>query len=61
VTAAEERHDWHNILEPIGLVNSSERIGTVVHFLGAMLMVMAWFWAALWLWKAWQQSKQMRV
>jgi hypothetical protein len=51
------RHDWHNILAPMGLVGSAEHIGMAVHAIGATLMVLAWFWGGLWLWKAWQGSR----
>ena len=52
------RHDWHNILEPLGLVDSAQRIASVVHTLGAALMVLACLWGGWWLWQAWKQSKQ---
>lgn len=51
------RHDWHNILEPLGLVNSAPHIAAVVHGLGATMMALSWLWAGLWLWKAWQLSQ----
>ena len=51
------RHDWHNILAPLGLLNSSARLGALAHGIGAVLMIVAWGWAGLWLWRAWQQSQ----
>lgn len=51
------RHDWHNILEPYGLVNSAEKLGSAAHFIGAAIMVLAWIWAGVWLWRSWQKSK----
>lgn len=46
------RHDWHNILLPLGLVDSAPHIGMAAHALGAGLMILAWCWGGLWLWKA---------
>lgn len=46
------RHDWHNILQPLGLLPDDLRIAACVHGLGAGLMILAWAWAARWLWLA---------
>ena len=52
-----QRHDWHNILEPLGAVNSAPHIGMVAHTLGAALMVLACLWGGRWLWLAWRASE----
>lgn len=52
------RHDWHNILLPLGLVDSAWTLGNVAHFLGAALMLLSWAWAGVWLWKAWELSRE---
>ena len=52
------RHDWHNILLPFNAVNSAWTLGNLAHFIGAAVMVLSWVWAAAWLWKAWQLSKE---
>ena len=52
------RHDWHNILQAFGLVGSAETLGAIAHTFGAALMLLSWAWAGLWLWRAWQQSKE---
>jgi len=52
-----QRHDWHNILEPLGLVNSAPHIGMLVHAVGAGVMLLACLWGGLWLWRAWRQSR----
>lgn len=51
------RHDWHNILEPLGLVDAGPHIGVAVHTLGAGIMALACLWGGRWLWQAWKQSE----
>ena len=51
------RHDWHNILEPLGLVDAAPRIGMGAHALGTALMVLSVLWGGRWLWLAWKQSE----
>ena len=51
------RHDWHNILLPLGAVNSAWALGNAAHFIGASLMVLSWLWAGTWLWTARQQGR----
>ena len=52
------RHDWHNILLPFNAIGSAWALGNLAHFIGAAVMVLSWVWAATWLWKAWQLSKE---
>jgi|SRR6185312_12190882 len=52
------RHDWHNILLPFHAVDSAWALGNAAYVIGAMLMVLSWLWAGVWLWKAWQQSRE---
>ncbi len=51
------RHDWHNILGPLDLVDAAPAIGTGAHALGAAIMVLACLWGGRWLWLAWKQSE----
>ncbi|MGA9852460.1 MAG: zinc ribbon domain-containing protein [Gammaproteobacteria bacterium] len=50
------RHDWHNILEPLGLLAWDHRLAAFVHTIGAGLIILAWLWGGLWLWRAWQRA-----
>jgi hypothetical protein len=52
------RHDWHNILDRIGMLDSDRHLAAFAHGLGATLMVLAWVWAGVWLWKSWQKSRE---
>ncbi|HEV2112075.1 MAG TPA: zinc ribbon domain-containing protein [Gammaproteobacteria bacterium] len=52
-----QRHDWHNILEPLGAVNSAPHIGMLAHGLGAGIMGLACLWAGRWLWLAWRAAE----
>ena len=52
------RHDWHNILLPFHAVDSAWALGNAAHLIGAVLMVLSWLWAGMWLWKAWQRSRE---
>ena len=56
-----QRHDWHNILEPLGAVNSAPHIGMVAHGLGAGIMALACLWGGWWLWRGWQQTRRESV
>ncbi len=49
------RHDWHNILEPMGLLAWDHRLAVFAHAIGALLMVLAWAWGGWWLWHARRQ------
>ncbi len=51
------RNDWHNILEPLGLVDAAPAIGTGAHALGAVLMALACLWGGRWLWLAWKEAQ----
>ena len=46
------RHDWHNILEPLGLLHADVRIAATVHWLGVGVMFVSWCWAGSLLWQA---------
>ncbi|MDK2123388.1 hypothetical protein [Parachitinimonas caeni] len=52
------RHDWHNILEPLGLLHWDQRLATLAHLLGAGIMLTSWAWGGWYLWRCWQQSRQ---
>jgi hypothetical protein len=52
-----QRHDWHNILEPLGLLSWDFRLAAVAHTLGAVLMLLAWVWGGLWLYRAWRKLR----
>jgi hypothetical protein len=49
------RHDWHNILEPLGLLQYDHRIALISKIIGAMLMVLAWSWGAMLLRRQWER------
>jgi hypothetical protein len=51
------RHDWHNLLEPMGMLAWDHRLAVLAHVAGALLMVLAWIWGGWWLWQA---RKQLR-
>ena len=51
------RHDWHNILEPMGLLAWDHRLAVFAHAAGALLMVLAWAWGGWWLWHARRQAR----
>ncbi|MBV8465488.1 MAG: hypothetical protein JO218_06055 [Burkholderiales bacterium] len=48
------RHDWHNILQEIGKLEWDHRLAHLAHFLGAAVMVVAWVWGGLWLWRCYR-------
>jgi hypothetical protein len=52
------RHDWHNILGSLGMINSAPTLASAVHTIGAGLMVLSWLWAGAWLWKTWKLSRE---
>ncbi|MGQ5524794.1 hypothetical protein ACUHMQ_16245 [Chitinimonas sp. PSY-7] len=54
------RHDWHNILEPMGMLNWEHRLAALAHWLGATIIFLAWLWMAWWLWQRWQLAQQDR-
>jgi hypothetical protein len=51
------RHDWHNILEPLGLLAWDHRLAATAHALGALVMGLAWLWGGYWLWLNWRAAK----
>lgn len=46
------RHDWHNILEPLGLLHWDARFANLAHWLGSLLILAAFAWGALYLYRA---------
>ena len=38
------RHDWHNILEPMGMLAWDHRLAALAHTAGTLLMALAWIW-----------------
>ena len=49
------RHDWHNILEPMGMLAWDHRLAALAHTAGTLLMALAWIWGGWWLWQARKQ------
>ena len=49
------RHDWHNILEPMGMLAWDHRLAMLTHTAGTLLMALAWIWGGWWLWQARKQ------
>lgn len=45
------RHDWHNILEPIGALGADHRLAGLAQAIGTLLMLCAWGWGGALLWK----------
>jgi hypothetical protein len=41
------RHDWHNILEPIGMLAYDHALGKLAKGWGSVLMMLAWGWGGL--------------
>ncbi|PHV10257.1 zinc ribbon domain-containing protein [Chitinimonas sp. BJB300] len=52
------RHDWHNLLEPLGMLSWDHRLAALAHWLGAAFILLAWLWMAWWLWQSWQLVRQ---
>jgi hypothetical protein len=50
------RHDWHNILEPLGLLHWDHRLAALAHWAGALLILLAWLWGAALLWRAYRHQ-----
>jgi hypothetical protein len=44
------RHDWHNILAPLGALGQDHAIARVAQLCGILLIVTSWAWAARLLW-----------
>ena len=42
-----ERHDWHNLLAPLGLLPYDHRLAKLSKFFGALMMLAAWIWGGL--------------
>jgi hypothetical protein len=53
--ACADRHDWHNLLGDLGWLQHEVTLGRAVAFVGGALMVVAFLWAALVLWRQWQR------
>lgn len=53
------RHDWHNILDRIGLLAWDERLATLAHLLGSCIMLAALAWAAWIVWCGWQLLREL--
>jgi hypothetical protein len=51
------RHDWHNILEPFGLLTWDHGLARLAHWSGATVILIAWAWAAAVLQQSWRDSK----
>lgn len=54
VDARADRHDWHNILEPIGLLGADRTIGLLAKVIGTAIMLKSWVWGGLLLWRQWR-------
>ncbi|MGH8398847.1 MAG: hypothetical protein ACRETA_11495 [Gammaproteobacteria bacterium] len=55
------RHDWHNLLEPLGLLSWDHCLAALAHTIGAGLMILAWLWGSAWLWRAWQRARMENI
>jgi len=55
-----ERHDWHNLLEPLGLLEWDHGLAALAHWSGALLMLAAWAWMGWWLWQCAQLLRESR-
>ncbi|QDQ28415.1 zinc ribbon domain-containing protein [Chitinimonas arctica] len=49
------RHDWHNILEPLGMLHWDNALAILAHGLGSMLILLSWIWGLYLLWQGRQQ------
>lgn len=49
--AREFRHDWHNLLSPLGLLEWDHRLAALAHWGGVLVMALALAWGARWLWR----------
>ena len=54
-TGEDGPHDWIYLFEELGGLQHSQRYGRAVHTLGTLVGLLAWTWAALVVWLAWQQ------
>jgi hypothetical protein len=45
------RHDWHNILEPLGCLPYDHTIGHLAKIIGSAVMLLSWAWGGRLLWK----------
>ncbi|MFC4159927.1 hypothetical protein [Chitinimonas lacunae] len=52
------RHDWHNILEPLGLLHWDHRLATLAQGLGSLLIFTAYAWGGTWLYRVYRQRDQ---
>lgn len=53
------RHDWHNILEPLGWLPYDHRLAVLCKATGVVLMVLAWAWGAMLLRRQWERVQPM--
>ncbi len=47
------RHDWHNILEPLGWLHYDHRFALLSKAIGVLLMMLAWSWGGMLLRRQW--------
>lgn len=52
------RHDWHNILGRLGMLEADHALASVVYGAGAVVMIAAFVWGALVLRRQYGQSKR---
>ncbi|QNM95058.1 zinc ribbon domain-containing protein [Chitinimonas koreensis] len=52
------RHDWHNILDAVGLLNWDARLAALAHWGGVLAMLAAIGWGGTLLWRSWQASRR---
>ncbi|MBL6750265.1 MAG: hypothetical protein ISP90_07065 [Nevskia sp.] len=56
VAAARQwRHDWHNILQPLGLLGWDQGLAHLSKSVGTLLMVTSWAWGGMLLRRQWRR------
>jgi hypothetical protein len=51
------RHDWHNLLAPLGLLDWDHRLAALAHWSGVLVMALALAWGASGLWRSHQATQ----
>ncbi|WP_374349800.1 hypothetical protein [Chitinimonas sp.] len=52
------RHDWRNLLEPLGLLAWDHRLAALAHFLGSGVIMLSWAWGACYLLASWRRQQE---
>ena len=51
------RHDWHNILEPLGWLPYDHRLALISKTIGSLIMLLAWSWGGALLLRRWHRLR----